>query len=160
MRSLGQQYADCVVLPKDAIKSDLYDLEQILQLSNDFKQPYHWINELLNIEYGLTTLEISIEGMANRLRLTPLEISEARRKKLLIDDFLSWKKLPDRYDYKMLDDTEQIFKDLEKFIRTSRYPHEKKEKVKFAVFSLIENRPEEGRLYVHVKNLMKHFERS
>lgn len=158
LRLLGEQYADCVVLPSDAIKTDLYDLEQELQLAQDFKQPYHWVNELLNIEYGLDKLKIPIEGMARRLRIKPTAVTEARRKKYLIDEFLEWRKFPDRYDYIMLDDAEQVFSDLEKFLRTSNYNQEKKEQVKLAVFNLIENRPEEGRLYAHVKNLFKNFD--
>jgi len=96
--------------------------------------------------------------MARRLRIKPTAVTEARRKKYLIDEFLEWLKFPDRYDYIMLDDAEQVFSDLEKFLRTSNYNQEKKEQVKLAVFNLIENRPEEGRLYAHVKNLFKNFD--
>jgi hypothetical protein len=158
MHILSETYADCVVLPRDAIKKDLYDLEQELQLSQDFKQPYHWINELLNLDHGLTVLNIPPAGMAKRLRISEKDIHDARRRKLLIDDFLEWKGLTNRYDYQMLDDTEQIFKELEKFTKSQKYSQIKIDQCKLAVFSLIENRPPEGRLYQHVKNLMSNFD--
>jgi hypothetical protein len=43
-------YIQCLVLPGDAMPSELVDLETELQIARDFKQDYGWINEALLIE--------------------------------------------------------------------------------------------------------------
>lgn len=157
MMGLGIANVDCVVLPKDAIKKDYYDLEQELQLSQDFKESYHWVNELLNIEHGLTKLKIESATLAKRLRRDVKDISTAHRKKYLIDEFLEWRGLPNRYDYHKLDDAEQAFIELEKVTKSSSFPPSQRDKLKSLIFSLIENRPESGRLYAHIKDLISNY---
>ena len=57
LRSLYQKddhgearYIQCVVLPADATREELVDLETELQIARDFKQEYGWINEAFLIE--------------------------------------------------------------------------------------------------------------
>jgi len=47
---LKAQYVKCLVLPQDATAEELVDLEAELQVAQDFKQDYSWINEALLIE--------------------------------------------------------------------------------------------------------------
>lgn len=158
MKKMGNKYADCVILSENASRGDLYDIEQELQLSQDFKQEYHWINELMSIDYGLRELNTSVEVMAKRLRIDQKDVIIRRDRKFLIDKFLEWKNMPNRYDYGMLDDTEQAFTDLEKFLRNTKFNSLQKQEVQLAVFNLIEKRPDEGRLYSHINNLFSNFE--
>lgn len=44
------RYVKCLVLPADATQAELVDLETELQVAQDFKQEYAWINEALLIE--------------------------------------------------------------------------------------------------------------
>ncbi|MGV9334806.1 hypothetical protein [Nocardia sp. NPDC003726] len=47
---VSAQYVRCLVLPKDALPEELVDLETELQVAQDFKQKYSWVNEALLIE--------------------------------------------------------------------------------------------------------------
>lgn len=44
------RYVKCLILPADATPAELVDLETELQVAQDFKQEYAWINEALLIE--------------------------------------------------------------------------------------------------------------
>ena len=154
---MGKNFADCVVLPEDASKDDLYLIEQTLQVSKDFKQPYHWINELISIDFGLYDRKKTPDSMAKLLRIDVKSVLAKRDQKLLVDEFLEWKGIPKSYNYKMLNDAEQAFSELEKFWRTSKLNQTQKEQAKLALFNLIENRPPEGRLYGYIGPLFKNF---
>jgi ParB-like nuclease family protein len=158
MKNLKIQYIDCIVLPDDATKREIYDLEQELQLAQEFKEDYHWVNELLNIDKGLRELKIPEDDIAKRMRRKPPEIRARHRMKILIDEFLSWRKIPRRYDYDRLDEAEQIFIELEKAMRDKKYDPARREQLKLGVFALTENPPEEGRLYGHVRNFIANFD--
>lgn len=157
MRLLGFETAECVVLPEIATRDDLYYIEQVLQVSKDFKQPYHWVNELISIDFGFNDRKKSPENLAKILRIKVADVLSKRDQKLLVDEFLEWKDIPGAYNYKMLNDVEQVFSDLEKFLHRSRFSTSLKEEAKLAVFNLIEHRPSEGRLYGHVGGVLKHF---
>ena len=58
LKHLGEEYITCVVLPEDATKQEIYELEQEMQLAREFKEPYHWINELKNIKRGATDFNL------------------------------------------------------------------------------------------------------
>lgn len=47
---LPARYVQCLILPEDANKDELVDLEAELQVARDFKQDYSWVNEALLIE--------------------------------------------------------------------------------------------------------------
>lgn len=47
---LAAKYVQCLVLPQDATRDELVDLETELQVARDFKEEYSWINEALLIE--------------------------------------------------------------------------------------------------------------
>jgi hypothetical protein len=158
MKNLKIQYIDCMVLPEDATKQEVYDLEQELQLAQEFKEDYHWINELLNIDKGLRELGITEDHMAKRMRRKPPEIRARHRMKVLVDEYLSWRNIPRRYDYEKLDEAEQIFIELEKAMRDKKYDQAKREHLKHGVYTLIEYPPEEGRLYGHVRNFIANFD--
>lgn len=159
LKSLGERYINCAVLPEDTNPKDIYELEQELQLSQDFREPYHWINELRNIRKGMEDLRFGYsEGeMAKRLRIDVRELKAKIKMLDLIDSFLIWKNAIGQYDYAKLEDTEQIFIQLEKAVK--KYKDEKKQsEFRNAVFTLIEEKPSKGRLYGYVMDLIKNFD--
>ena len=161
LKHLGEEYITCVVLPEDATKQEIYELEQEMQLAREFKEPYHWINELKNIKRGATDFNLNPEQQAKRLRSTKNDVEAKLRMLDLIDLFLFWKDIQGQHDYEKLNDTEQIFIELEKAQRNQSFKRDpiKYDQLKKAVFGLIENRPSEGRLYGKVSELIKRFEK-
>jgi len=156
---LGERYIDCVVLDEDASPKDIYLLEQNLQIAQDFREDYHWINELRNIRKGTedSRLKLTEPELAANLRLTPQELKVKLRMLDLIDAFLIWRNIKGEYDYPKLDDTEEIFRQLEKSTRQIK-DSVKHEALRNAVFTIIEERPTKGRLYGYVTYLMKTFD--
>jgi len=160
LKSLSEQYITCVVLPEDTSPKDIYELEQELQISQDFREPYHWINELRNIYKGIEDkrFKYTEAQIAKRLRISEPDLKAKRRMLLLVDAFLIWKDIKGQYDYSKLEDTEQIFIQLEKAIKKYSKDEKKLEELKNAVFTLIEEKPSKGRLYGHVMDLIKNFD--
>jgi hypothetical protein len=160
LKYLDERYIDCVVLPDDATPKDIYILEQQLQISKDFKEEYHWINELRNIRKGKEDrrLEFTEQELANNLRLELKDVRVMLRMLDLIDAFLIWKKVPKEYDYQKLDDAEEIFRQLEKAIKNYSKDDDKRNALQNAVFTLIEDRPAKGRLYGYVMDLIRTFD--
>ena len=160
LKKLDERYIECVVLPEDATPKDIYALEQQLQISQDFREEYHWINELKNIRRGREdkSLGFSEKELAYNLRM---EIPELRKKIImleLVDAFLLWKGIKKQYDYPKLDDAEEVFRQLEKALRRYSKDRIKLERLRNEVFTLIEHRPLAGRLYMHVTALIKNFD--
>ncbi len=160
IKYLGDRYIDCIVLPEDTSIKDIYSLEQQLQISQDFREDYHWINELKNIRKGLNDrrLEFTEKELASNLRLEVRDLKIKLRMLDLIDAFLIWKKIPGEYDYTKLDDAKEIFQQLEKASKKYAKDPVKRESLQNAVFTLIEERPPAGRLYNYVMELFRSFD--
>ena len=161
LRMLKVRYIECVILPTDAKPRDLYELEQVIQISQDFKEDYHWINELANISRGIRDkrFNYSEDEMAKRLRISKADIKAKLVMMDLVDSFLYWKEMPKAYDYSKLDDAEEIFRQLERGLRKYRVDDPKHRELMHAVFNLIEHRPATGRVYFYVTALIKDFDR-
>lgn len=161
LKDMDVRHIECVVLPNDANPKDIYALEQQLQISKDFREKYHWINELKNIRRGKEDKKLGFTDneLAENLRLDVGELKTKLRMLSLIDAFLLWKGIPNEYDYQKLDDTEEIFRQIEKAIKKYGKDTIKRERLQNAVFTLIEKKPPTGRLYGHVMALIKDFEK-
>ncbi|MBK9636723.1 MAG: hypothetical protein IPO63_02500 [Bacteroidetes bacterium] len=160
LKQLGERYINCAVLPEDTTAKDIYELEQELQLSQDFREPYHWINELRNIRRGIedSRYKYTEKEMAQRLRMSLSEIKSKLKMLDLIDAFLIWKNIDENYDYEKLDETEQIFIQLEKVSKKYKNDDAKFRELRNAVFHLIEVKPAKGRLYNYVMDLIRNFD--
>lgn len=160
LKFLGERYIDCVVLRDDATPKDIYMLEQQLQIAEDFREQYHWINELRNIRKGKedSRFELKEEELASNLRLELKDVRIMLRILDLVDAFLIWKNIPGEYDYPKLDKAEEVFRQLEKAVKKYAKNHAKREALQKSVFNLIEERPSETRLYKHVGDLIKNFD--
>lgn len=157
LKYLEERYIDCVILPEDTTPRDIYALEQQLQISQDFREEYHWINELRNIRRGTQLLGFTEKELASNLRLEIRDLRIKLRILDLIDAFLVWKNLSGAYDYPKLDDAKEIFQQLEKAIKKYSDPIIQSN-LRNAVFTLIEKRPTTGRVYNYVMALIKHFD--
>ncbi len=158
LKDEGVSYIYCVVLPEDAQKIDFYTIEHSYQISVSFKEDYHWVNELINYSQGVSNSGYSItkEQMANTFNIKTSELEIKLRMMILVDEFLEWKGIPVEYDYTKLDQTEQVFKELEKAIKKIK-DEKNRNKLKNAIFMIIENPPEQGRLYKHVTDIIKYW---
>jgi hypothetical protein len=161
LKSLDERYIECVVLPEDTTPKDIYFLEQQLQISEDFREEYHWINELRNIRKGLedTRLNFTEKELANNLRLDLKDLRVKLKMLDLVDAFLIWKNIKGQYDYSKLDDAEEVFRQLEKAIKKYNRDIVKQKSLQNAIFILIEERPTSGRLYNYVTALIKNFDK-
>lgn len=160
LAEIGTRFIDCVVLPTDTNPRDIYELEQSLQVARDFREDYHWINELIIIRQGIKDKRYHFKEaeQARILRRDDKEILAKLTMLDLVDAFLNWRGTPLEYDCQKLDDAEQIFVDLESTLRKDNSDSERQKEKRNAVFGLIENRPSKGRLYGHVKDLLKNFD--
>ena len=156
LRDEGTQYMDCVVLPKDAIPRDLYELELDLQMARETKAEYNWVDELLHIRYGIDKLGEDESVVAKKMRISNHEIKSKIGMLHLVRFYLDWRGKLDQY-YMVGDKDEQVFIDLEKFTRKLKDP-ERQKIAREQVFAILKNPPPEGRLYGHVKNLFKNFD--
>jgi hypothetical protein len=156
LRDEGTQYMDCVVLPKDAMPRDLYELELDLQMAKETKAEYNWVDELLHIRYGIDELGEDVSVVAKNMRRKKQEIKSKIGMLHLVDFYLEWLGKPDQH-YLVGDKDEQVFGDLEKYTRKLKYP-EKQKIFREEVFAMLKDRPSVGRLYGYVKDLFKNFD--
>jgi|GEM_PF-1180939 len=160
LKKMGVTYIECAVLPDDVNAKEIYQIEQDLQIAEDFREDYDWINELLNIRAGKEDerFQLTDKQLIKNLRITPQELRSRLLRIDLVDSFLEWKGIPGYYDYPMLDEAEQIFKELEKGLKKYSDNISSQNSLKHNIFSLIENRPERGRLYDHVREVIRDFD--
>jgi len=154
---MGEQYMDCCVLPENSVPLDLYELELELQMSRDFIADYNWVDELLHIRYGLELLKDEKAIIAKKMRLELKELEQKIRMLILVDLYLEWLNKPGMYH--IIEKHEQVFMDMEKFHNKLKSELEQKN-LRNMVFNIITSPPKEGRLYTHVKQLIKYFDKT
>lgn len=162
LKFIHERYIECVVLPEDATPKDIYSLEQQLQISKDFKENYHWINELRNIRRGVEDPRYNFEEeeLALNLRMEVPELRMKIRMIELVDAFLIWKKSPGQYDDPKLDDAEEVFRQLEKGLKRYKNDPAKQKALQNGIFILVQEKPSEGRLYGYVTYFIKTFDQT
>lgn len=160
-KSLGIEYIECVVLPETATKKDIYTIEHLEQISEDFKEEYHWVNELNNYYMGIHDpyIKFDIDQMSKSFRTKRQDLESKLRMLDYVNEYLDWVGCPGNYDYKKLDYAEQIFIEIEKATRNKKFKDdiERQEFIK-AIFYLIEEPPTKGRLYSHVLDIIKNWD--
>jgi hypothetical protein len=144
-----------VVLPEDASQKDIYELELDLQMAKDTKAEYNWVDELLHIRYGIEALGEKEKTVAKKMRNTPQEIQHKRNMLHLVDLYLTW--LGKKGGYHLVEGDEQVFIELEKYIKKTKNLDRQKD-VRNKVFAILKNPPKEGRLYDHVRQLFKNYD--
>jgi hypothetical protein len=74
------RYIRAFVLPTDATKDELIDLETELQVSKDYREEYSWVNEALLIEEIFESSNKNWNKVAKRMRLEREEVQEQYEK--------------------------------------------------------------------------------
>lgn len=74
------RYIRAFVLPADAAKDELIDLETELQISKDYREEYSWVNEALLIEEIFESSNKNWAKVAKRMRLEKDEVQEQYEK--------------------------------------------------------------------------------
>ncbi|MFN3972749.1 MAG: ParB N-terminal domain-containing protein [Gemmobacter sp.] len=74
------RYVRAFVLPADATKDELIDLETELQVSKDYREEYSWVNEALLIEEIFESSNKSWTKVSKRMRLEKEKVQEQYEK--------------------------------------------------------------------------------
>jgi hypothetical protein len=74
------RYIRAFVLPADATKDELIDLETELQVSKDYREEYSWVNEALLIEEIFESSNKNWDRVAKRMRLAKEQVQEQYEK--------------------------------------------------------------------------------
>jgi len=111
LREAKEEYVIAVVLPSDATATEVYDTELELQMAQDTKAPYEWVDELLQIRYGSEELKESLDHIARRMRRSGEDIKEDLGRLQLVDRYLEWLQRPGQY-HEVPQKADQAFKDL------------------------------------------------
>ena len=153
-REQGTPYMTVAVLPQGDEK-DFDLLETELQISEDFKAPYNWVNELkkvrkLNQVHGLTLSQIK-----DVMRLkSAQEVSTTLEMLDLIDLYLERVGAPGDYYLVGSENKRQAFQTTAERHKVIKDPA-KAEAFRNRAFTLIEHPPDQGRLYGHLSDLAK-----
>lgn len=153
-RTNGVSYADCIVLPEPALPDEIYKLEMELQVRQDFKAGYDWVNELLAIRDGMEKYHLERRtDFAELMNLqSPQEVTLRLNMLAMVDAYLARNGLSGKYH--RVGPPEQ----LEEAFRTIAKRHAKlrenlREPFRIRSFALIDDPPSEGRIYDHLNSL-------
>ena len=108
-------YVDVVVLPSLPPK-ELSAIETRLQMAEEGKAPYHWLDQLLKIEHDINEYDFTEKDIARQMNSQVRTIQSLRRAKTLVDRYLEWRGWDSQYF--RLDQQEQAFETLAKKHRT------------------------------------------
>jgi hypothetical protein len=125
-----KKYIKCLILPKDATVEEMFNLEAELQVANDFKQEYAWINDALMIEYFYDRDNKNWDLVAARLHRKPGDIRSQYEKLLQVRQLVEMSQ--GARDYKEFIDNESAFDELAKHIKNK--PDAEAEAVKSVYF--------------------------
>jgi hypothetical protein len=128
--NLDKKYIKCLILPKDATVEEMFNLEAELQVANDFKQEYAWINDALMIEYFYDRDNKNWDVVAVRLHRKPADIRSQYEKLLQVRQLVEMSQ--GARDYKEFIVNESAFDELAKHIRNK--PDAESEAVKSVYF--------------------------
>lgn len=86
-----------VVLPRDALASEVYETELELQMARQTKAEYNWIDEALHIDWGVRELQEPVHAIAQRMNQKDKEIEQLLGRLALVDLYLEWLGAPGKY---------------------------------------------------------------
>jgi hypothetical protein len=76
----GFRYVKCLVLPDDATSNELVDLETELQIAQDFKRDYSWVNEAMLVEELLEKEMRQFERVAKKMHCSVEKVKRLNEK--------------------------------------------------------------------------------
>ena len=114
-------HVDAAILPKEAHESDLELLEAELQLSPETRLEYGWIERRLKLRHQVHELNIDRARIKSTYRMRDQEINIELNQLALVEEYLS-KYLDKPRAYEEVANSEEVFKRLEKSLRTRQGP--------------------------------------
>ncbi len=87
-------HVDAVVLPADADAKDISGLEMRLQMAEDGKADYNWLDELLTIESNITEVGFTEEEVAREMGCYPKTVQLKRHALDLVNRYLAERGYP------------------------------------------------------------------
>ena len=87
-------HVDAVVLPADADSKDISGLEMRLQMAEDGKAEYNWLDALLTIEANITEVGFTEEEVAREMGCYPKTIQLQRHELDLVNRYLAERGYP------------------------------------------------------------------
>ena len=147
-------HVDCMVLPSDATKEEILEIEAGLQAKPETKLEYDWIGEAQLIR-KLQTMGRKPEQIAQKLNRKRPEIENTLQALMEAELYLKeWVGAPKAYT-RIKDDAEQLFKDLPK--RLERKDQNLQDASRAMAWTLFENGDKlNGRLYNYNSAFGKH----
>lgn len=152
---------ECIVLPSTATEQEIYALEVELQMAEDFKAPYSWVNELLTIREGIDTLRLDRRDLAEKMRLsppTPQQVNKRLNVLDMIDLYLARLGKPDAYYLIGEEQKLQAFTTIADRYYTRTMPEPLRDAYLARAFTLVDSPPIRGRLYDHLRWLADHID--
>lgn len=136
----GVEQLDAVVLPKDALASEIYETELELQMAVETKASYNWVDEGIHVRHGIRDLEEDKEAIARRMNQAIGDVEEILDRMTLVDLYLDWLGTPGRY-HRVGEVDEQSFEELRLRERRAQFKnlsdlHQRA--VRSAVFAVIQ----------------------
>lgn len=141
--------ATAVVLPRDAMASEIYETELELQMARQTKADYNWVDEALHIRYGIQELygrrspEDAIHAIATRMNRPDSDVKELLGRLTLVDLYLDWLGQSGKYHRIGADrqsPAEQSFKELyarESAQPVKALPEQQRRTIRHACFTVI-----------------------
>lgn len=152
---------ECIMLPSTATEQEIYALEVELQMAEDFKAPYSWVNELLTIREGIDTLRLDRRDLAGKMRLsppTPQQVTKRLNVLAVIDLYLARLGKPDAYYLIGEDQKLQAFTTIADKYYARAMPEALRDSYLARAFTLVDSPPSRGRLYDHLRWLADHID--
>lgn len=118
----GAFYVRCLVLPEDATKRELVDLETELQIARDFKEDYGWINEAFLIEELYERENKDFTRVANRMHREVLDVRTKYEKLQQVHQLVALS--GGVRQHLEFNDNESAFDELAKHIRNKQQPEQ------------------------------------
>lgn len=159
MREKPVDYAEAIVLPSSTTQEEIYTIEVELQLKRDFTSKYDWVAQLLAVSQGVRKFQFDKKrDLAELLNLpSPQEVTLRLTMLDMVDAYLARAGRPGAYHLVSAPrQLEEAFRTIVK--QTAKLATvEEKDAFRNRAFTLIDNPPEEGRLYDHLNSLANNF---
>jgi len=137
-------YVAAVVLPEDALVTEIYETELELQMARETKAEYNWIDKALHVEYGLAkwtstkSPQDAMRAVARHMNVDVGEIEGIVKRLSLVNLYLEWlgaagkfHEIPEQAGGTM----EQAFRELDTRLSAKPLPNDQRRAIQEACFA-------------------------
>lgn len=146
-------FVDAVVLP-DLSQKELSAIETRLQMAEEGKAPYHWLDQLLKIEHDINEYELEELEIARQMKVKTPTIQTYRLALTLVNVYLERRGWASQYF--RVDDQKQAFETLAKKYRGFEGSHEIQAKFLDAAFAVMKDPPQGRSVHLEISDIAKH----